>query len=192
MSNSLLREDALTWRESLVEYIEPMQGPRPTLNDLNPVQDWQRRITGGVLVQFFDFLQKSDPVDFYPQLKELPLEERVFVCITDEAGYLAAEEIMDLNSLQAICVLKEDWRAFLEDFDTDDDDEFHQHYQFWSVWHQEIPENWDVEPLEKGEYWIHEEGFAVADGAGRGAQHLWRWDGQEMTLAEELMSSWTS
>lgn len=193
MIDSPLTKEALAWRQELLSYLAPLQGPLPTKEDLNPLQDWQRRISGGVLLQFFDLLQKSAPEDLFPQLADLPLEQRVFLFITDESGYLAAQELMDLESTQAICVLKDHWRTFLEDFETNDDDEFIHHYQFWSVWHQEIPENWEVSPLtEGGEYWIHEEGFAVADGAGRGAQHLWRWTGTDLVLSEELMSSWTS
>ena len=193
MSHPLLREEALSWRRELVKFVLARRRSRPGREDLSPLQDWQRRITGGVLIQFFDLLSKTATEELYPQLLEHPLQERVFLFITDEAGYLAADELMDLKSLQALCVLKEHWRAFLEHPDTNDDDEFIHHYQFWSVWHQDIPENWDVPPLEPGfEYWIHEEGFALADGAGRGAQHIWRWDGQTLELTEELMSSWTS
>lgn len=193
MSEPILREGAAAWRKELLQFIVGRQSSRIPLEDLSPLQDWQRRINGGVLIQFFDLLTKTATEEIYPQLLDHPLEERVFVFITDDPGFAAAEEIMDLESEQALCVLKEDWRTFLEHPDTNDDDDFIHHYQFWSVWHQEIPENWDVPPLDEGfEYWIHEEGFAVADGAGRGAQHLWRWDGEKLELAEELMSSWTS
>lgn len=193
MSDTLLREGSQKWRRQLDDFVAKIRSPLPTAEELSPVQDWHRRITGGLIIQFFEFLENSANEEIYPQLEAHPLHERVFLCVTDDAGFLAARELMNTDSVQAICLRKEEWRAFLEDPDTDDDDDFVDHYQFWSVWHQDIPENWDVAPLEPGySYWIHEEGFALADGAGRGAQHLWRWDGEELTLQEEVMTSWTS
>lgn len=193
MTEPILREGSLTWRKELVDFVEKLRETLPQQDELTPLQDWQRRITGGVVVQFFSFLEKTASEELYPQLADHPLPERLFLLVTDEAGLLAAQELMDLDSVQAYAVLKEEWRAFLEAPNTDPDEAYVHHYQFWSVWHQNIPDNWDVEPLEEGyDYWLHEEGFALADGAGRGAQHLWKWNGEKMELAEETMTSWTS
>ncbi|TXD38910.1 hypothetical protein FRC98_00470 [Lujinxingia vulgaris] len=194
MSDSPLREDARTWREALDRFIDAQRpAPLPDKDALDPRQNAQRRVTGGVLLQFFDFLEKTASEELYPQLAEHPLPERVFVFVTDEAGYCAATELMDLSTPQATCVLKEEWREAIEDPVFEDDETYIHHYQFWSVWHRNIPETWDVPELEPGtEYWLHEEGFALADGAGRGAQHLWRWNGTELSLVEETMTSWTS
>ena len=193
MTQSILRDGSRQWREELTRFVDHIRSPLPSREQLTPLQDWQRRITGGVLIQFFEFLEESADEDLFPKLADHPLEERLFLFISDRAGLVAASELMDTESEQAFCLLKEEWRAFLESADTDDDDDFVHHYQFWSVWHTEVPENWEVPPLEEGfAYWIHEEGFALADGAGRGAQHLWRWDGEKMELVDEMMTSWSS
>ena len=193
MSTSILRPDALKWRQQLVSFLEKFHGHPTDIEDLDAIQDWQRRITGGVLIQFFEFLENSVDEELYPQIADHPLHERLFVFVSDRGGMLAAEELMDTDSEQAICLSKEAWRAFLENPSTDPDEAFVHHYEFWSVWHQKIPDGWDLEELDPGDnYWLHEEGFALADGAGRGAQHLWRWDGQKMHLVDEMMTSWSS
>lgn len=193
MSDSPLREGAKKWRQELIDFVQPIRGELSDRDDLGPLQDWQRRVTGGLLVQFFEFLEESEPEERYPQLEDHPLHERLFLMISDAPGLCAAEELMDTDSPQAFPIIKEEWHRFLEDPDTTDDEDFTHHYEFWSVWHRNIPENWDVPDLEPGySYWIHEEGFALADQAGRGAQHLWSWDGEKFELVEEMSSSWVS
>ncbi len=188
-----LREEASRWREQLVEFVDQIRSPLPERAQLSPLQQEHRKITGGLLVQFFEFLQETVDEELYPQLEDHPLEERLFLMISDEAGMHAADELMDTDSEQAFCILKQEWRAFLESPNTDDDEAFVHHYQFWSVWHQNIPAEWDMPALDpEYDWWVHEEGFALADRAGRGAQHLWRWDGDEFELFEEELSSWSS
>lgn len=190
---SPLREGATHWRRELLEFVDAVKRPRPDREQLSPLQHEHRRVTGGVLLQFFDFLEESTESDRYPQLDDHPLPERVFVLVTDEAGFHAAQELMDTDTEQALCLLKEEWRAFLESDDTDHDDEFSHHYEFWSVWHRNMPDQWDFPTLEAGEsYWVHEEGFALADQVGRGAQHLWRWDGTDFELVDEMTTAWSS
>jgi hypothetical protein len=189
---SVLREDVLTWRRELLSFVDARRGPIPARDVLSPRQDWQRRITGGVLKQFFELLEHSTPDELFPDLQSSPLQERLFLFITDHAGFHAGRELMNHDSEQALILLREEWRAFLER-GPDPDEGFDLHYEFWSVWHQEIPHGWDLPDLPTtDEIWVHEEGFALADGAGRGAQHLWRFDGTTMHLESEAMTSWAS
>ncbi|MFU8804444.1 MAG: hypothetical protein ACNA8W_11585 [Bradymonadaceae bacterium] len=192
MSESPLFPDAARWREAIATFKEQQAQTCDTEEELSPLQNWQRRITGGLIVQFFEFLEKSDLEELYPALKELPLHRRVFLLVTDEPGMIAARELMDMDSPQAIALLKEEWRALLESDDFDEDETYVHHYQCWSVWHQIIPTGWELPTDVGGEFWVHEEGFALAGEAGRGAQHLWVWDGREMTLSKETMTSWVS
>lgn len=188
-----LRDDAWEWRNQLVEFVDRIRSPLPERSQLSPLQHEHRRVTGGLLVQFFEFLEGSADEQLYSQLEDHPLEERLFLMISDVAGMHAADDMMETNTTQAFCILKQEWRAFLEAPETDDDEAFEHHYQFWSVWHQNVPDDWDTPDLEEGfDYWVHEEGFALADRAGRGAQHLWRWDGDDFDLIDEELSSWSS
>ena len=158
---------------------------------LDPLGSWQRRITGGVMLQFFEFAGDPTTQERYPILGRDPLSERVFVCVTDVVGAVAFGELVDRHSDRAICVFQSEWRSFLEQEDADD--EFECHYEFWSAWHRELDPRWEVGPAAPGhQLWVHEEGLALALGVGRGAQHLWAWDGRTMTLQEQGISSWSS
>ena len=158
---------------------------------LDPLRSWQRRITGGLLVQFFEFATAQATSERYPVLGQDPLSERVFVCVTDMAGAVAFHELVDAGSERAICVFESEWRAFLEQGEPDD--EFECHYEFWSVWHRQVDPRWELEPAAPGhQLWVHEEGMALALGIGRGAQNVWSWDGQQMTLITQGISSWSS
>ncbi len=188
--SSLLTPAAQDWRQSLVDFVDQRARSIPQRDQLSPLQQEQRRVTGGVLLQFTHLLQ-THITDRYPDLTPQDLQQRLFLCITDEAGFHAAEDVLETDTEQVLRILKEDWRAFLEAPHTLDDSEFRHHYECWSVWHQNLSEKWDMPPRDGDTiYWVHEEGYALADGIGRGAQHLWGWDGQEFKLIEQRLTSW--
>jgi hypothetical protein len=175
--------------------------PIPNGHDLGPLDNFKRRATGGVLLQFLDFLQGGEALEiFATALEKFPLHSRAFLFITDLPGAVAGQELMQADSDRAFCILKDEWRAWLSDDAHEDDALFLEHFEFWSVWHQDIHPEWEFESdikldaaAEQGvEYWVHEEGFALAPNAGRGAQHLWKWNGEQMEKVEEAITSWTS
>ena len=188
-------EDAILWLKELRQFALDQRSDVtiPDGHDLGALDNWKRRVSGGVLLQFLDFVQSGDVYEhFGPALEELPLHERVFLFITDVAGAVAGQELLQQDTHHAFCILKTEWSAWLSDPDTDHDEDFEVHYEFWSVWHQDIHSEWELDELEGAEYWVHEEGFALADKAGRGAQHLWKWDGEEMQKVQEAVTSWSS
>lgn len=205
-----LPDDTRHWRDQLASFCEQFRTRRgrgddssdavdgdglPETDSLDPLRDEQRRISGGVLIQFLNFLQGESAFDNFPALASNPVGERVFVCATDLPGVAAARDILEIDSDHVMVVTKGEWRAWLESPATDDDEAYDHHFLFWSVWHQrtdvdrEIVTAVDEVP---GQPWVHEEGFAVAERAGRGARHLWSWDNDEMTLIEEAISTWVS
>lgn len=188
-------EDAIIWLKELRKFALEQRGDLqiPDGHDLDTLANWKRRVSGGVLLQFLDFVQSGDIFEhFEPALEERPLHERVFLFITDIAGAVAGEELLQKDTDHVFYILNSEWRAWLSDPNKDHDDDFDKHYEFWSVWHQDLHSEWELDELEGAEYWVHEEGFALADGAGRGAQHLWKWDGEEMHKVEEAITSWSS
>lgn len=190
-----MNSDASEWRDRLRDFALEHRGDLeiPDGHDLEGLKNWQRRVTGGVLLQFLDFVQSGKVYEhFDTALDDRPLHERLFLFITDLPGAVAAGELIQSDSEQALWILKEEWSAWLSDPATDDDETYDRHYEFWSVWHQNLQADWDVEDLDGVDYWVHEEGFALADRAGRGAQHLWTWDGEEMEKVEEAITSWSS
>ncbi len=185
--------DPEAWYTDLETYIrtEHERPPLPDGHMLDALGTWQRRITGGALLSFLEWATSEEAFERYPLLAKDPLTERIFVCITDLIGAVAYHEIVDRHSDKTICVLKDEWRAFLEEPSLDHDDTFTCHYEFWSVWHQEVDATWEIPEEARGQQlWVHEEGFAVADESGRGSQHLWGWDGDEMNLLTQDVTKW--
>lgn len=197
MSDTIeLSEEAREWRDELEGFLASYRErqPLPAADDLDPLRDEQRRITGGRLLQFLQFIQREEAFEAYPVLEEQPITDRVFVFATDVAGLAAARDIVDSESTRAVIATKEEWRAWLEAPATEADETFECHYECWSVWHQNLQAHWaSVEAADgSAEYWVHEEGFALADRAGRGGRHLWSWDGDELALEEQDADDWSS
>ncbi len=189
-----LSDETIEWRDRLVEFLAKMreQSPRPRREDLSAREDEKRRVAGGALMQFLQFLQSEAAFEHFPVLEEMPIGERVFVFASDAPGVVAAEDIVDPESDRAVVATKHEWRAWLRAPDGDADADYAHHYEHWSVWHQNFEANWDLPDEPPGEFWVHEEGFALADRAGRGARHLWTWDGDELELFEQDVEQWTS
>lgn len=187
-------EESTAWLARLRDFASRERGDLkiPDGHMLSSQLNWRRKVTGGVLLQFLEFIQTEAPYEHFDNLEDLPLHERVMVFVTDLPGAVAGYEIIQPDSDRALTLLKDEWRAYLADPANDEDAEYERHYEFWSVWHQNIHSEWELDELEDGEYWVHEEGFALADQAGRGAQHLWAWDGNEMHKVQESLTSWVS
>jgi|SRR5690554_1498356 len=194
---------AIAWLETLRAFTREQRETLqiPNGHELGPLDNFKRRASGGVLLQFLDFLQGGEALDmFATALEKFPLHSRAFLFITDLPGAVAGLELMQADSELALCILKGEWRTYLADDAYDDDPLFLEHFEFWSVWHQDLHPEWEYESgialsnaAEDGvEYWVHEEGFALAPNAGRGAQHLWKWDGEKIEKVKEAISSWTS
>ncbi len=182
------------WLSDLKTFLEARREAPPDrgATSLRPLVDEQRQITGGALLQFLEFVQGESSFELFPVLEDQPISERAFVFATDRAGAAAAHDIIERDSDRAIVVLRDEWKAWLEAPSTDSDPEFDHHYEFWSAWHRNVEPTWEVPEDPEGELWVHEEGFALADRAGRGTQHLWQWHDGEMTLVEQDIDEWVS
>lgn len=196
MSESMeLDDEARRWREELRAFLESRRegDPLPDSGQLDALRDEQRRVTGGSLIQFLQFIQEEQAFEAFPILEERPISERIFVFATDGTGVVAARDIIDFESDRAVVVTKEEWRAWTEDPECDSDEAFERHYECWSVWHQNLKAHWQGgEADDRDDLWVHEEGFALADRTGRGASHLWVWDGEQLQLREEEIDGWSS
>ena len=195
MSSEVIQSNPMAWRARLKAFVAAHRTEvlLPDGHMLDGLHDWQRRITGGALLQFLEWAASDEAHARYPDLGKNPITERVFVCITDLSGAVAYREIIDEAHDHAIRVDREEWAAFLEDPAQHHDDDFVCHWEFWSVWHRELDTRWEIEGIESIDpetLWVHEEGFALLDGAGRGSRHLWRWDGEAMHLVAQDVTKW--
>jgi hypothetical protein len=189
-----LDEDSRSWLAELEQFVRDFRRRHPVgdLDDLSALEDEQRRISGGALIELFEFVQGAEVYDLFPKLEEKPLDQRAFVLACDRPTAAASRDVLDWDSDQAIVVLQHEWRAWVEAPDCDSDDAFERHWEVWSAWHQQTEEAWDLPSRDDGSFWVHEEGFAVADRAGRGSKHLWQWDGDSFTLEEQSVDEWVS
>lgn len=185
--------NATIWRESLTSYLRHRRSARaawPTPDQLDARQTWQRRVSGGAMLQLLDYIVSPAAMARFPVLHDQPLDARVFIFTTDLSGAVAARELIAPESQHAIWLLREEWRAWLNDPLCDSDDTFAHHYECWSVWHQDIDPAWNASPPPGAALWVHEEGWAIAENTGRGAQHLWAFDGAQPTLLKQDITSW--
>lgn len=192
-----MRPELTEWIRDLEEVARKRRAQRDPLPDGHmlsgqPLLYWQRRITGGTLIRFLQFIMTRDAFDMYPNLTQNPLEKRLFLFLTDLPGAVAFQEIVDTSHGQTMWLDRYDWKALLETPGFWPDDDFELHYESWSVWHQNIDPHWPAPEGTFHELWVHEEGHAVGDQEGRGAQHLWDWTGTEMVLLTRDITSWTS
>lgn len=184
--------DPRAWYEALTAFVE-QECARPPLLDghmLGPLEDWQRRITGGSLIEFLEWVTSEEAFARYKVLQRDPITERIFLCVTDRAGAVAFNEIVDRRSDQALFLYKDEWRAYLDDPANDHDDAFACHYEFWSAWHRQLDPRWELPEGSYHQLWVHEEGFVVGEEAGRGSQHVWDWDGERMNLIVQDINRW--
>ena len=185
--------DPLKWRANLDAYrrAHHPRSPLPDGHMLDGLAQWQRRITGGTLLDFLKYITSEAAFERYPVLGRDPLTERVFVGVVDVPGAVAFHELVDAHGERAICLLRHEWRDYLGSVGQDHDDAFASHYELWSFWHRDLNPLWELPGERPGQQlWVHEEGFALAHEVGRGSQHIWSWDGQQMTLVEQDINKW--
>lgn len=187
--------DTSTWYNTLQNFISEIRSDDaiPTHEQLDEMGDWKRKVNGGVLLQFLEFIQSESSFDHFPDLKDNPIDERVFVFVTDRPGFVAARHLLEPESDLVIPVLKDEWHQWLSRRGELEDIEFEHHYECWSFWHRDLESTWTY-PADwnQTDLWVHQEGFALDDRAGRGAKHLWGWDGSQMVKIEEEIDSWVS
>ena len=124
------------------------------------------------------------------------MEEDPYIVFTStEPGLVAAREILEDTEPGSVLFLRpkefEDWVKIQPDA------EYRWHVHYWSYFRTEEAEAdaalGEAYPLKKGErFWIHCEGTMCGELFGRGADHLWLWNGSTPVLLEEGINMWVS
>jgi hypothetical protein len=79
-----------------------------------------------------------------------------------------------------------------------EDPGYRWHVHAWSVFPEVVAPAFEAKarakyPIPDGcSYWQHSEGTMWAVNAGRGVDHLWRWDGLTPELLEEALTHWVA
>lgn len=169
--------------------------PIPPVESLSALEKAQYKIIGGHLIQWLR--------DWGPRLlHERATLERIFgrevtqplICFhTSVPGLVAAYQILGEEHPRVVYGLREDFAEFPVA-----DKEYWYHVELFSYFRPASAEElgnavvakYPLRPNE--EYWIHCEGTMLGDLFGRGCDHLWKWDGSQMTLLEEGFTCWIS
>lgn len=123
-------------------------------------------------------------------LKRLPDYNRHLVFTSTEAGLVAAARILPGQSPVFCCLSPEEYRQWLQ-FHPDINFRYHVHLWSHFVEHPDITScRFSIRPNEQ--YWLHTEGMVYGPKFGRGADHLWKWDGEKPVLLQKNYARWTS
>ncbi|NLB54396.1 MAG: hypothetical protein GX811_01270 [Lentisphaerae bacterium] len=191
-----MKEEGQNWFNDLREFITDCRKKKP-INDwdnLSVEADSQSRIIGGC---FVDWLEKHGP----SLLKERAFlaklnnwEKDPFIVFTsDEPGLVVASEILEEGSDSIACLYPDEFTFWLKKHP---DPEYRWHIHTWSYFlplDKETKKKTKTFPLAAGEsYLLHREGTMCGELFGRGYDHLWKWNGEELVLLEESINQWVS
>jgi len=170
--------------------------PLPSITDLSGAQEWQRRIIGGSVVAWLEhhgpaFLRERQVLHKLMSVDSDP----GIVFTSNIPGLLAAQEIIEDDGQGVVYLHEKEFQRWLR---KNPDREYRWHVHFWSFFREPIDKKFvarftQAYPLGKGSsYWQHSEGTMWGVLAGRGGDHLWKWDGVEPQLLEEAVQTWIS
>jgi len=170
--------------------------PLPERGTFTPAQEWQCRIVGGALLTW---LREHGPRLLQERAVMATLlrvdPDPVIVFTSDVPGLVAANEILGSDHERVVMLLDEE---FAEAEARAADHGFVRHVHVWSRFLPELERDFAAVARTKhplpatSSYWQHAEGTTWAPNAGRGGNHLWRWDGRQPELLEEAMTHWVA
>lgn len=186
------------WAEELREFVAACRAarPLPERDTLTPALEWQCRIVGGALLTWLHehgpgFLQERAVMASLIGVDPDP----VIVFTSDVPGLVAAEELLGSDHERVVFLLEEE---FADAAPRAADPGFVRHVHVWSRFLPDLERDFAVAARTKhpiaaqDSYWQHAEGTMWAPNAGRGVDHLWRWDGREPELLEEALTHWVA
>lgn len=168
--------------------------PIPPRESLSLEEEAQCRVLGGHLIQWLSewgpqFLQERAVLSSLRGLDRGPL-----VCIhSDWPGLVAASEIIGDRDVPVVWGLPSDFESWQIE-----DSGFEHHVVLRSLFLRVEPESLGADvrreyPLTESEiYLIHVDESILGPLFARGARHLWKWDGHELSLLKEAFQTWIS
>jgi hypothetical protein len=191
-----MKDEGQNWFDGLKRFVGECRTRCPVISrdKLSIMEEMQCRIIGGSLIAW---LQKYGPRLIQERAMLAGLknwEKDPFIVFTsDRPGLVAAREILD-EEPAAIAFLYPN--EFTEWLNNHPDPEYRWHIHTWSFF---APVDVDStkkakkHQISKGEsLWLHKDGTMCGQLFGRGADHLWKWNGREPELLEECFNQWVS
>ena len=179
------------WTAELRKHIAECRAKRPLTprKSLSAAEEWRCRLVGGALMRWMKetgprFLQERSVM-----CKTLGIDPEPFIAFTSDApGLAAANQVIGADNPRADFLFEDEFQSCPARL-TDPGYKWHIH--FWSYVSPTLDPKVEAEararhPIADGcVYWLHREGTLWAANAGRGADHLWKWDGEKPELLEE-------
>jgi len=123
-------------------------------------------------------------------LQRLPDYNRHVVFTSTEPGLAAAQEILLEQSMPFTGLYPAEYRQWMQ-LHPDVNHRFHVH--LWSHFIESPDMDHSLYPLQPNEqYWLHTEGMMCGPKFGRGAEHLWKWDGKYPVLLRKNHGLWAA
>lgn len=191
-----MTDEGKNWFDGLTRFAMEHRVKYPIVNrdDFSAEQEMQCRIIGGSLITW---LQEHGPRliqerAILARLKDW--EEDPFIVFTSkQPGLVAAREIFEGQHATVAFLYPDEFTEFLK---SRPDHEFRWHVHTWSFFapvDEDMAKKVANDPIGDGEsYWLHKEGTMCGQLFGRGGDHLWKWNGQELVLLEECINQWVS
>ncbi len=192
-----MNEAGRRWFERLKNQIGEHRSVRPIIDrqSLSTAEEMQCRIIGGSLIRWL--------TDYGPELLQercvlselMDVEEDPYIIFTSTApGLVAAGEILQDGPSHIVFLYIEEFDEWLR---REPDRDYRWHVHFWSYFDENLNEEISKKAKqyqlkENEQYWLHKEGTRLGPLFGRGADHLWRWNGSEAELLEECIDHWIS
>ena len=168
--------------------------PLPSREQFDDADEWRCRIVGSSLLHWLEdigptFLQERSVL-----CTALEIEPDPFVVFTsDTPGLVAAQEILGTDNEKITFLSGREFEAWLYG-SPDESYRWHTHVfsQFRDTLESEFQQSAKEQyPVPIGvAYWQHSEGTNWAALAGKGVDHLWKWDGEKPELLEEAFTHW--
>ena len=169
------------WRQGLLDFSIDCRAARPVPHrkSLSITEKKQSEIITGSLVAQLDYL--------VPRLKD-NMEHIVFT--STSPGLVAAQRINRDLLLQVTSLYPAEYRQWLH---LHPDANYQYHFHLWSHFITRIGIDNAMYSLNNNEqYWLHTEGMMCGAKFGRGADHLWKWDGEKPALLKKNYAQWIS
>ena len=168
------------WRQGLLNYERLCRADRPVAirHSLSKKGKMQGNIITGLLAEQLQNLQP------------LPDYNRHVVFTSTEPGLAAAQKILIEQSLPFTRLYPAEYRQWMQ-LHPDINYRFHVHLWSHFIENPDIGNSiYSLNPNDQ--FWLHTEGLMCGPKFGRGADHLWRWDGKKPALLKRNYGQWTS
>ncbi|UCD66304.1 MAG: hypothetical protein JSW69_01355 [Deltaproteobacteria bacterium] len=186
-----MKHDPQVWFRKLKSHVgnRRASNPIPNRENLSRSQVLQLHIIKGSLLSLLNNLSAalSSQSGFR---REVPC----IIFTSHDAGLAAASEIKQDRKLPLISLYPDEMSSFLQVFP---DTKHKHHIHIWSHFLEDLDnhtplltENYPI--AEKEKYWLHVEGIMCGPQLGRGTEHLWRWDGNQLKLLKKNFHHWAA